>query len=352
MNCHGKDSKKIAAERLSLPEFPAINSRTMHLLNKSFKAFAALVLASTFAACGHNENRLTELAVVAPDYVSIAESVTSMLSNELGNATSPPTPGALNDRSCMRAHCALISESEEASPRSPALFYKQAQSCPTVFGARDGTVFMRIKNVAEFNGCATAHGPFTFSSWPPKSGEIAFAVGLDAFFATTPFSSPPADTLDHIERGRRILRNWGMAALTFNGTRDLKVTIDQWAQLLLGGRTSGDPDVNRFHFTSDRELSLHLDSPWDSAPRIFNGSFSMSDETRHLTSTVHLSNVVYDKERCCHPLSGRLTLTTSLSPDPNDGSSTFILTFRQPCRKAMLDDSMGHVRALELPECY
>ncbi|MBI3558669.1 MAG: hypothetical protein HY074_20570 [Deltaproteobacteria bacterium] len=283
-----------------------------------------------------------DLKFVSQNYATTAESITSIIATELGNISGPPTPGALLFKNCIQASCAPTSDGTGLH----AIYFKKAQTCATEYGLLDGAIYMRIDSAPEFEGCATRAGPLSFKQWPPTSGKITFAIGHEAILSNGASDSEPPRTLNRNETERGLGRYWGTAALAFNGTSDVDVVLDQWLRFSSSGQNT------RFHFqTSEAQLKLHLESLWDSAERVFTGSFNMNDLTHGTLNRVQLHNVSYRKKHCCHPVSGTLALSCQATTDPRDGTSTFVLDFTEVCGQAVLRDGFGGSSSIKLPEC-
>ncbi len=282
-----------------------------------------------------------DLASVNRDYVTTAESVTSLIANELGNVSGPPTPGALSFKNCVQSSCTASHDGSGLN----ALHFKQARSCPTNSGSLDGAIFMRLENTSDFLGCATSAGPLTFRQWPPAGGKITFAIGNQGLLSSGVSTDAPAKTLNRNETERGLGKYWGTASLAFNGTNDAEVELDQWLQF------AGAEHETRYHFQTAVALKLHLESPWDSEARVFTGTCAMTDAIRKTTNTVQLDNVAYRKKHCCHPVSGTLALSCQATSVPKDGVQMFILEFTESCGEAVLHDGFGASSRLKLPDC-
>lgn len=307
---------------------------------------ACLSLAT--AGCGRSRaTRVHELGALIPDYVTIAEAVTSLVANEQGAATSPPAPGALGMRSCVQFKC----ETDGAAPEVQARMEKNALGCRTSDSVLDGIVYLLASGSTELSGCSTGSGPLQYSSWPPKSGKIDIAIGNDAVFGGDPSETPPGRALERIHLDDRMIRHWGISTVHFNGTIEPVVTINHWAQVLSASQPISDTHANRYHFIANPGIKLRMDSPWDTGERVFTGVFHMTDVSRELTASISMNNVVFRKRQCCHPLAGDLVLTANNSDDALDGTSAYTLKFTPVCREAVLQDSLGRTKNVMLPPC-
>ena len=311
-------------------------------MNAHFLVLLIAPLALFSSSCGTNpKNSPHDLAALSHDYVTTAESITSLIAIELGNISGPPTPGALAFKSCMQSQCTLGTDA--AAPH--AMHFKTARGCETSNGALNGVIYMRVDEAPEFGGCATRSGPFVFRHWPPSNGKLTLAIGYKDLLANDVSGAMPDKTLDRNVSEHEAGHFWGTASLSFNGTSDVDVALDQWLQIMQSGQNS------RFHFKTDVPLKLHLESPWDSSARIFAGNFTMTDSSRQTRNTVQLNDLAYNKTRCCHPLSGSLALGVQSTTDSADGASTFILEFSDVCGEAVLHEGLGQSSRIKLVAC-
>ncbi|MBI3543982.1 MAG: hypothetical protein HY075_11985 [Deltaproteobacteria bacterium] len=289
----------------------------------------ALAVACSFLGCGPaKKESAATLATMAPSYATLAESALALLANEIGPFNAPPTPGALGTQACVDTQCA---ENRHA---------KKTDACVTHAGLIDGPVFMRAEGVPELSGCATRHGPFHFAAWPPSHGSLLLALGDESLLDEAVPSTAPSRTYDVSRVGHRMARHWGRAAAGFNGTPALAVSFDFWVHHVI----KPDPDTEHFRIFALEPLTMTMRSPWDSDPRVFDGAFSLYDRSREATADVRVANVLYRKTKCCHPVAGTLTLSTS-------SGATYRLDFTDVCGVATLRDELGRPSELKLPGC-
>lgn len=300
--------------------------------------FFLIIVVIFFAGCGrpHDPQNDTDFSQVMPEYLRIAESLTSTLTNQYGMISGAPTPGALLGKGCSQSICLT-----EGDIQTQALFRKSTLKCHTKEGSLDGTLYMRVNNVPEFEGCATRSGPFVFKSWPPNRGSVTFSIGTQDFFTSEVKSSAPTKVFERIENNK-LARHWGTATLAFSGSENAKLTFDHWTEANGG---------NKFHFQTENPINWHMDSTWDSSDRTLTGSFTMLNHARGLMNHLALNNIRYRKERCCHPIAGNLVISSDATPNPDDGAASFFLRFTDICGQALLLDGLGHESPVTLPEC-
>ena len=291
-----------------------------------------------FTGCADsNVTEARDLASLTPSYVTMAESLTSLIANELGVLSGPPTPGAMIGLPCARHYCRDLRTGNVS-------IQKQVLGCTTPYGKLDGSSYLSIENVPGLRGCTTSRGPATFESWPPASGEARLAIG-QSNLQTESVPEIPGVALDRYENSGEMIRHWGAATLRFNGTPYLRLDFDHWAYSI---RKGDGAILSHFHARTEQSITLTMEQFWDSSPRIYNGSFILRDQKAEFDSRIVLSNLIYKKQLCCHPLSGKMTLT----PEIDSGTSTFIINFDGAvCGQAEFIDALGRMRIIQLPEC-
>lgn len=284
-----------------------------------------------------NQKEAHDLAAMTPSYVIMGESLTSLIANELGVLSGPPTPGAMVSLPCARTICRDLRSGNIS-------IQKQVLGCTMNYGKLDGSSYLTIENVPELDGCATTRGPGAFTSWPPSSGEARLAIG-QSNLQTENVPEAPGFALDRYENSGEMIRHWGAATLRFNGTAHLQLDFDHWAYSL----RKGDGEIiSYFHARTETPITLTMERFWDNHPRIYNGAFTLREQKSDFDSRIVLSNLTYSKTLCCHPLSGKMTLT----PQIDSGTSTFVINFDSAvCGQAELIDALGRSRTIQLPEC-
>lgn len=306
-----------------------------------FRAVAFLLMTlmtmTLFSSCGDDREEAKSFASLMPRQVSMAEAVTSLIANEIGVLSGPPTPGALVRESCVRTLCTYQRDGN-------VRVQKQALGCETVYGKLDGSSYLHVSKEAGLTGCITSWGPVGFETWPPSAGEARLAIGQSSLDGTVP-QGAPANTLDRYENEGEFYRHWGSANIKFNGTSELELKFDHWTHAI--EKATGNV-TSHFHSFTPQPLKLRIEKFWDNQPRVYDGSFVLQDASTGMESDILLSNVTYRKTECCHPRLGTITIT----PRSQSGTSTFLIRFdREDCGSIELLDVFGRAKRLRLPAC-
>jgi hypothetical protein len=246
----------------------------------------------------------------------VPEATTSLIANELGALTSPPTPGGRAGMNCLRTDCHRES--------SDLVMAKTIGGCRTDHGMLTGSVTLRARGVPEAQDCATSSGPPWFLFWPPSRGRIELQFG----------------PMLHAELGGISISHTGTASLAFSGSNEPTLYLDHVVETAEAGNC---------HMTSTGALRVRMTSALDSSPRVFNGELMLTGGYAGARPrAVVFTEVLYVKTQCCHPLSGTMTI----APSADDAKSVFDVRFgSRVCGQAFVTDGLGRTTEIKLPEC-